>query len=396
MFITIKRILTVTLIVLTILLISEKFLSSSYYKAQNYEVNNYGPNLNLILQKDRQKNVNEKDLKIILAWNEAYGSKKYDIGFGREPFYKYKCPETRCYMTDQRDYKNVEDFDAIIFHQRSFKWSDIPKKRKNHQRYIHWLVESAQYIYMDISTMNGFFNWTMTYRSDSDFYLPYGRIVKVKEHTSDPIELKQLIEKFGKKNKYIAKRKNEPQAAWFVSHCATMARRELYAKALGRSYPLHIYGKCGKYKCDRGNETFCYQMLEENYKYYLSFENSICKDYVTEKFFTILKKNIIPITLSGADYKSIAPPHSYISVYDHANPKKVAKYLQYLDDNDEKYAEFFWWKDYYEIRNQAEDRAQSYCKLCEDLWNSPPKVYDNIENWWVRQSFCKKITLNYP
>jgi hypothetical protein len=40
-------------------------------------------------------------------------------------------------------------------------------------------MESAQYIYMDISSMDGFFNWTMTYRRDSDFYRPYGRIVKV-------------------------------------------------------------------------------------------------------------------------------------------------------------------------------------------------------------------------
>jgi hypothetical protein len=40
-------------------------------------------------------------------------------------------------------------------------------------------MESAQYIYMDIHSMDGFFNWTMTYRRDSDFFRPYGRIVKV-------------------------------------------------------------------------------------------------------------------------------------------------------------------------------------------------------------------------
>ena len=40
-------------------------------------------------------------------------------------------------------------------------------------------MESAQYLYTDISTMNNFFNWTMTYRKDSDFYRPYGRVVQV-------------------------------------------------------------------------------------------------------------------------------------------------------------------------------------------------------------------------
>ena len=45
-------------------------------------------------------------------------------------------------------------------------------------RYVHYIMESAQYLYMNIAEMNGFFNWTMTYRRDSDFYRPYGRVVK--------------------------------------------------------------------------------------------------------------------------------------------------------------------------------------------------------------------------
>ena len=42
-------------------------------------------------------------------------------------------------------------------------------------------MESAQYLYMDIKSMNGFFNWTMTYRRNSDFFRPYGRVVKVRK-----------------------------------------------------------------------------------------------------------------------------------------------------------------------------------------------------------------------
>ena len=29
-------------------------------------------------------------------------AQEYDIGFGREPFYANACPETRCYITDDR------------------------------------------------------------------------------------------------------------------------------------------------------------------------------------------------------------------------------------------------------------------------------------------------------
>ena len=65
-------------------------------------INNFGDNIDLILTKDRQRDSEEKDLKYILHWNEAYGGKEYDIGFGREPFYSSLCPETRCVTTEDR------------------------------------------------------------------------------------------------------------------------------------------------------------------------------------------------------------------------------------------------------------------------------------------------------
>eukprot|EP00096_Caligus_rogercresseyi_P009651 TRINITY_DN3306_c0_g1_i1.p2 TRINITY_DN3306_c0_g1~~TRINITY_DN3306_c0_g1_i1.p2 ORF type:complete len:397 (-),score=104.04 TRINITY_DN3306_c0_g1_i1:859-2049(-) len=396
MFLTSRRLqLCMILFFICLLILERETLLKPSISSSSTELNNYGPHRHLAVSRDRQKGTEEKDLKVILAWNEAYGGKVYDIGSGREAFYKYKCPETRCMLTDDRGLRDVEDFDAILFHQRSFKWEDIPTKRSPHQRYIHWVIESAQYVYMDIASLNGFFNWTMTYRRDSDFYLPYGRFVKIKEHPTDPKELQKLITKFGKENSELARGRKKNQAAWFVSHCATMARREVYARYISKHYPLHIYGKCGKYKCDRQNENYCYEMLEENYKYYLSFENSICNDYVTEKFFSALKLNIIPIALTGADLKTLAPPHSHINVFDFNSPKKLTELLKDLDEDDEKYAEYFWWKNYYEIRDQVEDRAQSYCDLCASLWSSsPPKVYDSLNNWWIRESDCKRITIH--
>ena len=45
----------------------------------------------------------------------------------------------------------------------------------------------------------------------------------------------------------MAANKNKT-AAWFVSHCATQARRELYVKKLKKHVDVDIYGKCGKLK----------------------------------------------------------------------------------------------------------------------------------------------------
>lgn len=38
-------------------------------------------------------------------------------------------------------------------------------------------------------------------------------------------------------------------------------------------------------------------MVERDYMFYLAFENSICADYVTEKFFNAMKRDVIPIVL---------------------------------------------------------------------------------------------------
>ena len=205
--------------------------------------NDFGENDKLCVNSTRHRNTPNNKLKTILMWNLAYGTKEYDIGFGQEPFYKYNCPETRCYSTQNRTYlQNVDDFDAILFHQRSFDFNDLPEKRKPHQRYIHWMQESAQYLYMDIHQLNGIFNWTMTYRRDSDFFLPYGRFHKIKDHPpKGSPELEKYIKEFGWKNRHLARtpeggNRTNLNAAWFVSHCATIARREKYVKSKFNSF----------------------------------------------------------------------------------------------------------------------------------------------------------------
>ena len=57
------------------------------------------------------------------------------------------------------------------------------------------------------------------------------------------------------------------------------------------------------------------ETVERDYKFYLAFENSLCRDYATEKFYNPLLFSTVPVVYGEADYKAIgAPNNSYIDV----------------------------------------------------------------------------------
>ncbi|KAG9509164.1 Glycoprotein 3-alpha-L-fucosyltransferase A, partial [Fragariocoptes setiger] len=91
-------------------------------------------------------------------------------------------------------------------------------------------------------------------------------------------------------------------------------------------------------------------MVNEEYKFYLAFENSNCRDYITEKLFLNAFRRddpqhlVIPIVMGGKsrdDYKRIAPSGSYIHVDDFRSPRELAEYLHQIDHNDTLFMSYF-------------------------------------------------------
>ena len=76
----------------------------------------------------------------------------------------------------------VDKFAAIIFNQRTFSLAgDVPQRRHPTQYYVHWAMESPVWTFKDhtrLQDLNHFFNWSMSYRLDSNFPVPYGSIIK--------------------------------------------------------------------------------------------------------------------------------------------------------------------------------------------------------------------------
>ncbi len=81
----------------------------------------------------------------------------------------------------------------------------------------------------------------------------------------------------------------------------------------------------------RSRDDNCTAAVDRDYKFYLSFENSLCEQYSTEKFWRRLGEPVVPVVMSRGHLQRTAPPHSHINVEDFASPKALAEYLLYLD-----------------------------------------------------------------
>lgn len=137
------------------------------------------------------------------------------------------------------------------------------------------------------------------------------------------------------------------KVAWFVSNCNAKNARLEYAKELQKHIEVDIYGRCGNLRCARRDGEQCMDILRRDYKFYLAFENSNCKDYVTEKFFVnALGQNILPIVMGASveDYEAVAPHNSFIHVDQFESPAGLAEYLHLLDDDDKLYNQYFQWQ----------------------------------------------------
>ena len=127
----------------------------------------------------------------------------------------------------------------------------------------------------------------------------------------------------------------------------------------------------------------CLPLLSEKYFFYLAFENSLCKDYVTEKFFKIFKNvDTIPVLRGGADHKRLFPPNTFVDAADFASPADLAAHLKQLSRNRWRYTEMLKEKDKYRF----EPTGKWFCKLCEKMHSASAdriQWYPNMRAWYV-------------
>ena len=243
---------------------------------------------------------------------------------------------------------------VVIKHQHPYiEW---PTVRFPNQTYIHMLEERPCPELWWVAKYDDKINLTWNYRYDADIPLHVSVIEK------DNPEKGRYVPRIPLANKTKA-------VAWAVSHCNAESKRDVYVAELSKYIDVDIYGKCGTLECPQVSSLQCADEWEKQYKFYLAFENGICKDYVTEKLYRTLDREMIPVVLGGADYNVVSPPHSNINVKDYKSPKELASFLHQLGQNEDEYYEYFQWKQRYRFTLTINEN----CKLCE--------IAHNMEKW---------------
>ena len=347
--------------------------------------------------------------KIILFWNN------WNPSMGDTPLIEGLCPVTSCMFTPDQSLFNYSDV-VLFFHNiNGTSVPSLPRHRQHHQRFV-FAIDTIQHsnksninllnsLFDDNRTRYNFFNWTMTYRRDSDAVLRQhlGAIEPITSVNS--IKSKNKAKKMAPSSFWMKKKSVIAQTisrdglktkliAWNPSRCSTEIHREDYVNQLRRYVPVDIYGHCGSGNLSCGNSGNCEDVFRSGYKFYLAFEESWCPDYVTAEFYQALQYDTVPVVLGGADYEALAPPHSFINALDFSSVKALAEYLLLLNRTDELYAKYFSWKESYKINLEPMGGWCDLCRIAHNV-NSPAKVYSDIKKWWEVDGKCEYDSTQY-
>ncbi|XP_062612779.1 alpha-(1,3)-fucosyltransferase C-like [Saccostrea cucullata] len=301
------------------------------------------------------------------------------------------CPYS-CQITT--DIKSYDKSDAVIYVIDLLGGGELPVK-KTHQVWIFAQYESTDYLIKEIGSKfvtqrslkkyNQKVNWTISYRRDAD--LPF---------IDGYYSVKRNNDRGRKKDSNATKR----GIAWFVSHCNTSSKRETFVNILNKTTAIDIYGHCGhlkapncpKARIDAIRESWglqhskCFDILDKKYIFYLSFENALCRDYITEKgLHHVTQHDVIPIMRGSANYSIFKPPKSYIDTQDFSSVQQLSKYLKEVEKNKNMQEEFLHWKKHYESQYPIENWRSNMCNICQRL-NNPTKytrIYNDIYKWIV-------------
>ena len=240
----------------------------------------------------------------------------------------------------------------VFFHHRDLRGdlSNMPKEpRPWFQKWV-WMNKESPANCHRIPQATSLFNITNNYRLDSTVPGRYGEIVQ-RTPAQDDFKLPT-------KDKLVC---------WIVSNWNPNYKRVQFYNELKKHIPIHTYG--GAFgKRVTGEEV---AHIITSCKFYLSFENSIFKDYITEKVYNPLSMGTVPVVLgpSRSNYEEHIPGSSFIHFEDFGTPKLLADRLHYLDQNPQEYMSYFLWRREFVAKHGS--WGMDVCRVYKYLKNAP-------------------------
>ena len=237
-----------------------------YPSLERYSDDRILQQLQLVPRSVRQKRAEGQavPMKKILVYS---GTGSWGITAGRQLFQEQGCSVQDCELVN--DHSKLSEADVVLYQSMP---SHHNRENRADQIWALFMLESPHHT-QSIANNRGDFNWTATYRHDSTIVAPYEKYVPLNQSQLTRAPVKNYAE--GKTKK----------VAWFVSNCGAPNGRGAYVQELSKHIQVDIYGGCGPLRCPQDEKERCFQMLSTDYKFYLAFENSNCRDYITEKFF---------------------------------------------------------------------------------------------------------------
>ncbi|XP_060941882.1 4-galactosyl-N-acetylglucosaminide 3-alpha-L-fucosyltransferase 9-like [Limanda limanda] len=295
---------------------------------------------------------------LLLIWTWPFGS-KFDLSCD---MFKYK----GCRLTDDKSL--YQEAHGVFIHHRDIHGNlgNLPREpRPWFQKWVWMNMESPSNC-GKLPGLDNLFNLTSCYRSDSHIPVPYGHLVP---QTSE-VESFQLPTK-------------DKLVCWIVSNWHEGHKRVQYYNKLKKHIQIDTYGGAFGKKLDYKN----YINILSSCKFYLSFENSQHKDYITEKLFDPMRLGTVPVVLGPIreNYEDHVPGDSFIHVDDFSTPKELAERLLHLGQDTTEYMRFFDWKKRYRIYQSRFGRDHA-CKACRYLQkNRGYQASHSLSKWFWDQ-----------